>query len=273
MTRFVARFVLILGVSFLAACGGGSGGGDGGDGNVQQAPSFLCPGITGMEAIAWDLYNGVVRTDPVLPPAPPAGPGYQHPEFLFLSFFYPAGYSEFTTNLGIHELGVNIVRDDNQVVWRHYDKNVPGVVSAAAIRDGETQQVLDHLGQGGAQIQTVCNREDSRTDSVNGVVVSVANTMFRVGNHTAMVFITTTFIGSTGSTSSRRKVYLAPTAEFNDRVLDTFLAIDWQMTFGTDSGLRDTDQDGWRDAADIEPLNPNEPTPGGLPGSPFNIGG
>ncbi len=215
------------------------------------------------EGLAWDVYNGVLRTDPVLPPLPPAGPTYTHPAFPLLGFFHPPEYTPFTTNLGIHEFGVDLVRSDGQIVWREYHKNVLGTVSALAVRDGEIQGVLNHLGATG-DIQVVCAREGVVPDP-SGIVFSAANVMFRVGNHTALVLVSSAFLQATGSTSTTRKVYVAPTAEFGARAIDTFLAIDWQMNLGDDSGFKDSDGDGWRDSADLEPFNPNEPTPGGLP--------
>ncbi len=262
MNRFARCLALFVLVPLAAACGGGGGGTTGQNGAVSQAGSFLCPDITGLEALAWDVYNGVIRTDPVLPPLPPAGPTYTHPAAPLLGFFHPPEYTPFTTNLGIHEFGVDLVRNDNQVVWREYHRNVFGNVSALAIRDGEVQGVLNHLGANGG-IQTVCAREGVVPDG-QGNRFSAANIMFRVGNHTAIVIVRAFFFASTGSTGSLRKVYLAPTAEFGQRALDTFLAIDWQMNLGNDAGFKDSDQDGWRDSADIEPFNRDEPTPGGL---------
>lgn len=265
-TRTVASWIGMA--LIVSACGGGGGGGgDATGGSAQVANSFICPGLTGGEALAWDIYNGVLRTDPVLPPAVPAGPSYGHPRAPLLGFSYPPGYTPFTTDFGIQEFGVDLVRDDNLVVWREYYRNVFGNVSAAAIRDGETQGVLNHIGQSGAQPQVICTQQGTFADPFGtDFIISVANQMFRVGNFTAIVIVRANFSPSLGTTNSFRKVYLAPTAEFGARAIDTFLAIDWQMSFGDVSGFQDTDGDGWRDSADIDPLDPNEPTPGGLPG-------
>jgi hypothetical protein len=259
--RTCSLLALLLGASFAGACGGG--GDAGSQGQLQSAGSVLCPGLTGGEGLAWDVYNGVWRTDPVLPPLPPAGPTYTHPAFPLLGFFHPPTYTPFTTNLGIHEFGVDLVRNDGQVVWREYHKNVIGQVSAVAIRDGEIQGVLGHLGVAGG-VQTVCSREGFLPNP-GGTVFSAANIMFRVGDFTGIVLVNAVFFQATGSTGTTRKVYVAPTAEFGTRAIDTFLAIDWQMNLGNDAGYKDSDGDGWRDSADIEPFNPNEPTPGGLP--------
>lgn len=58
------------------------------------------------------------------------------------------------------------------------------------------------------------------------------------------------------STSVTIKVVVAPTAEFQARALDTFIAIDWQMLLGESANLLDSDGDGWRDGVDAEPKNP-----------------
>lgn len=266
MMDFARRFALAVVILSLAACGGGGGGGGGGQQAaqaLQQTPSILCPDLVGAEGLAWDLYNGVLRTDSVLPVAPPAGPAYIHPGAPLLNFTHPTGYTPFTRSVSIQDFGVDLVRDDSQVVWRDYRVSIPGTVPATAIRDGEIQGVLNHLGVNGP-ITTVCAR-DGRGFDAFGNIATQSNIMFRVGNHTAIVLTTAFVFQGTGFTTTSRKVYLAPTAEFGARVLDTFLAIDYQMNLGDDSGFRDSDGDGWRDPADIEPLNPNEPTPGGLP--------
>ena len=261
--RTIRTLTVMLIALSLAACGGGGGAGGGQVGGTAGVGSLLCPGLTGGEGLAWDVYNGVWRTDPVLPPLPPAGPTYTHPASPLLGFSYPPQYTPFTTNFGIQEFGVDLVRNDSRVVWREYHKNVFGQVSALAIRDGEAQGVLDHLGLGAGGIQTLCAREGVLPNPA-GPSFAAANVMFRVGDFTAIVLVNTTFFPSTGTTGTLRKVYVAPTAEFGARAIDTFLAIDWQMNLGNDAGYKDSDADGWRDSADIEPFNPDEPTPGGL---------
>lgn len=89
---FLRRFLSYLGIGAmlvgLASCGG-----DGNGQSAASATSNLCPNVTGREAIFWDLYNSVIRTDvSVLPPPIPTGGGsYTHPGFPLLGFIYPGG--------------------------------------------------------------------------------------------------------------------------------------------------------------------------------------
>ena len=89
MRRQLTLLLFLLLLLNLSACGGGGDKAQNSDNTV----STLCPGITGAEAIIWDIYNGVIRTDvDVLPPAVPTGGGsFIHTAYPLLSFLYPAG--------------------------------------------------------------------------------------------------------------------------------------------------------------------------------------
>ena len=240
----------------LTACGGGGGGGTAaalGPDAAQQAVSNLCGNVVGMEAIIWDMYNGIPRTDNVLPPPFPVGPSFTHRGAPLLGFHHPVGWTPTEINGGIHNIGVNLIRDDNQAIYRSQQVNAPGNFTAAGVRDTEIQEIRNWLGLQGAQLQVVCSN-DAQGAVGGGFVASASNIMFRIGSHTAIVVANTIPLGI--STSITVKVVVAPTAEFPARALDTFIAIDWQMNLGENANLFDRDGDGWRDGVDAEPDNP-----------------
>src|ERR1700761_8042182 len=63
--------------------------------NAIDATSHICGQVTGVEAIYWDLMNGIPRTDLPngLPTVTNPGGTYIHPSFPLLTFIYPSGYT------------------------------------------------------------------------------------------------------------------------------------------------------------------------------------
>lgn len=235
----------------LAGCG------DDGQ-SAASATSNLCANVTGTEAILWDIYNGFIRTDVgVLPPPLPTGGGlYSHPAFPLLGFVYPGGWAPTTTSGGFQQIGVDLIRQDQQAIWREDSVVVNGAPSARDTRDFELQSLLRFLGLGGAQPQVVCVREGSG-DVGGGIITSFSNIMIRAGTQTALVrALITPFPGLPNSKILVKSV-ASPTAEFPERAIDTFLAIDWQLLIGDSSNLSDRDNDGWLDGVDAAPDDPN----------------
>ena len=119
------------------------------DPSAASATSNLCANVTGTEAILWDLYNGVIRTDVSVlpPPVPVPGGSYTNPAFPLLGFIYPAGWSPTTTSGGFQQVGVNLIRQDQQAIWREDTQVINGVISARDARDFEIQSLLEFLGK------------------------------------------------------------------------------------------------------------------------------
>ncbi len=248
-----ARYLTLTAVAVaLVSCGD-----NGGVQTAAGATSALCPNVLGTEAILWDLYNGVIRTDvDVLPPPIPTGGGsYTNPTFPLLGFIYPGGWTPETTGGGLQNVGVNLIRQDQQAVWREESLTVNGAPAARDIRDFEVQQLLQFLGQQDAEVETVCTNEGT-TPAGGGIVLAFSNIMIRVGNHTAVVDASVTPFPGLPNSSVRAKMVTAPTAEFPDLAIDTFLAIDWQMLLGDNRNLFDRDGDGWLDGVDQFPDDP-----------------
>lgn len=241
----------------LVACGddpaiGVPGGGGGGGATT----STLCEGLTGGEAILWDLYNGVIRTDPGLPPPIPSPNGaFGHPVYPALGFFYPAGWTPESLGASIHDFGVNVLRDDQTAIWRYYTRTANGAPSPQAVRDTELAALQEFFGLNGENATVVCLREDI-VDAGGGIPVAFSNVLLRVGDQTVVAVVSVTSFASVGTSSVHRQIVSAPTAEFSARAMDTFLAIDFQMLRGEDANLFDRDGDGWRDGVDEAPDDP-----------------
>jgi hypothetical protein len=76
---------------------------------------------------------------------------------------------------------------------------------------------------------------------------------------TALVIVSLTAGDNFPSSQANVKVSVAPTNEFNDRVWDTFLAIEWQLLFGNPDTLYDGDRDN-DGTPDIYDNFPDDPT-------------
>ena len=140
-----SRVLLIsLVLSTLPAGCLGDGDGDGGNGagaNAAGATTTLCPGISGMEALGWDYYNGVIVTDPVFPPPVPVGNVYVNSQAPILSFTYPSGWVP-TEITAPQTAGVDLIREDGRAAWRYVSAATTGVPTAREVRDQEVAGLL-----------------------------------------------------------------------------------------------------------------------------------
>lgn len=253
----------------LAACGSDDGGGGGAGGtpaaSVASRTSTLCTGITGMEALAWDYYNGVLVTDPILPPPVPVGGVYGNEAWPLLGFSYPAGWAPVELNAQ-NVLGVDLVRNDSLALWRYLVATVSGVFEdpanpnglieyARASRLNEQNALAQSLGYDPQQIQTICLNEAVAPQS-GGINIYGSNALIRMGDHSAIVVMRVTPFPGLPNAQVYERVMTSPTAEFSDRLYDTFIAIEWQFLVGDSSNLTDRDGDGWRDGVDEFPDDP-----------------
>jgi hypothetical protein len=251
----LALAVLACGDSdaFVGAPGAGvpqPGGATGG------ATSTLCEGLTGGEAILWDLYNGVPRTDPVLPPPLPVPAAqYIHPGYPALGFEHPVGWTAETLFNGIHDIGVNLLRNDGTAIYRQQTTTENGAPSPRDVRDAELTTAMNFFGVDAGQANVVCVNEGSFAAG-GGMQVSVSNILVRANNQTFVVIASVTPFAGLPNSSIRRQVVASPTIEFSARAIDTFLSIDFQMLVGENANLFDSDGDGWRDGVDEFPLDP-----------------
>ena len=210
-----------------------------------------------MEAIAWDYYNGLIRTDPIVFEIPtPTGGHYVHPGFALLGFHHPGGWTPFSIQNGGSQ-GVNLIRNDNAAIWRYQSDVGQGVPNARAVRDAEIGAMLQFFGING-QVQTVCAREGTLERAPGtGIVTNFSNIMIRAGNHTAILNANVTaYPGTQGFSGIEVRLLAAPTAEFPERLFDTFMAIDRQMITNDPEIENDKDGDGWPRQIDRDDNDP-----------------
>ncbi|MEM7106133.1 MAG: hypothetical protein AAF502_23575 [Bacteroidota bacterium] len=223
---------------------------------AQSATSLQgCMEVSGVEAIYWDIFNGFARGD--IPGGVPTikNPGgtYFHPAQPLLGFQYPAGWTPETVNDGVN-IGVNLIKNDNQGVWRYNNSTVSGFVSVDDVRAFEINQLLSFFGSAGG-VQTVC--EDQGVNfPAPGITMSGSTKLIRFGGITANVTVSVTTVEGLPSSFIFSQVTAGPTADLETNILDVYLPIGWQLLY-TGQGFLDSDNDGVADENDAEPFNPN----------------
>lgn len=234
---------------------GCNGDADGVDGIDPQRTSELCDEVRGMEALAWDYYNGVIVLDPSLPPPIPVGGTYSHTDFPLLGFSYPADWTP-TELRDVGVMGVNLIRDDDRAIYRYATVFMQGAPTVEQVVDLEVQAVRDYMaltGEGGV----VCrNRVTAETSPGTNIIADVNNVLVRIEDQSLILNASVTTVPGVPQRSIMVRLVSARTAEFPERLYDTFIAIDWQMLLGGGGDERDRDGDGYWDNLDNFPDDP-----------------
>lgn len=253
MKKLLAIVSLFL---FTTACNNDEGAEVGPD--LNNTTSQICENVRGAEAIYWDVSNGIPRTDlPGFVPPTIKAPGgtFFHPDFPPLSFEHPPGYTTQTIRAP-QSAGVNLIRQDNRVVWRWLSTTSNGFPSAREVRQAEIQEMLQFLGVNPNNIQLICLNE-GQINPATGITTRSSTALIRAGEFTALASAQVTAVESLPTASVSIRVSVGPTAEFGQLIFDTFLAIEWQLLYGPEGTLEnDRDKDGTPDPEDKFPDDP-----------------
>ena len=234
---------------------------DGGEAPEQQAAnatSEICQNVTGIEAIYWDLSNGVLRGDIPggIPTVKNPGDYYIHSGYPALGFQMPAGYQAFEiSDASSQAIGVDVVRNDNKVVWRYLTFTSAGIVQPQQILNQQVNIFVDALGNAN-DAQAICENSFSQPIT-SSMINSGASVMLRSGTSTLVVKASSLMSQDLNTSFISIEVSAGPTAEFAMLALDTYLAITWQLLY-IDNDIRDTDLDGTPDVNDNFPYDPTK---------------
>ena len=217
--------------------------------------SQICTNVTGVQALYWDYAHGLPVPLTQIPTLSNPGTQFIHTQYPGLGFTMPAGYSATEITIPqIQALGVNVVRNDNNVVWRYIPSlSLQGNVGVNDVLALEINNMFSVLGFNGSP-QVVCTTNE--TGIIAGTFPSAFGArLLRFGNFTALVWARTMVDTTLNVTFTSISVSVAPTAEFDAVVFETFLPISFQLLF-IDNDVRDSDLDGFPDNQDNFPFDP-----------------
>ncbi len=224
--------------------------------DVANATSQICSDIRGMDAIYWDLMNGIPRTD--IPGGHPTvdniGGTYSHPSYPPLGFIYPSGWTPFTDN-NADWIGVNLVRNDNQAIWRYSALFTTTAYTTDFVLNAEISTMRSFFGSSGT-VTTLCSNGGS-FPRAPGITTTGQSVYITFDGFSAVVQVQITTQTGLFGEQIIVAVTAAPTDDFEDEILNTFLPIDYQLLF-TGGGELDSDGDGVPDDEDSFPFDPTK---------------
>ncbi len=237
----------ITAIIFMASCSSDSSD----NANIlNNFQSTLCNNVVGPTAAYWDSTHGLPLPLTQVPTLANPGAQFIHSQYPALGFQMPAGYNGFENQIGI---GVNMLRNDNQVVWRY----VPGLTAFAQvpvvdILSSEINQLFAFYNFNG-DFDVICAENVSVPQG--NFIINSSSRLLRFGNITAVVAVNAYFSPQLGSTFATVMLASGPTAEFDNLIMNAFLPIHWQLLF-IDRDQTDSDLDGVPDRLDNFPFDP-----------------
>lgn len=248
------KYILMLAiVTMVFACST-----DDNNDSQQDLPQFnsqICSGLTGPEAIYWDGSHGLPTSLAQIPTLSNPGQQFIHSQYPALGFTMPQGYvAQEITDQQTGTIGVNVFRNDNNVVWRYVpSSSFSGQIQINDVVAFELNQIMQFHGFDGTP-QVICTTTQQSNEF--GFPTTFGARLIRFANFTAVLVVQTHFMPSLGNTFISVTLASGPTAEFNSLVMDSYLPLHWQLLVISDD-VRDSDLDGTPDNQDAAPFNPN----------------
>lgn len=254
MKKIITPFLLVL---FLYACSSDDGGQNS---NIAQAQSKICSNVQGPTAIYWDFAHSIPAPLSQVPIIKDPGQQFVHSLYPALGLTIPKGFTAYeVTDYQTATIGVNVVRNDNLVVFRWVpNTQVPGQVSSTTILANEINNMFAIFGFNGTP-DVLCSTNDSSV--FEGIPSQFSARLLQFSNMTAQVWVHSTY--AAGVTFSTLSLTVAPTNEYDQQVMDTFFPINYQLFVGRDGGFVDNDGDGFPAYEDPDDNDPNVPVPRG----------
>jgi len=245
----IATLILIM-----SSCSSSDNGAVGNQAFLLGFRSQLCTNVSGATAAYWDLSHSLPVPLPEVPLVQNPGQQFIHSQLPYIGFVMPQGFTGFEiTDPATATLGVNVFRNDNNVLWRYVPTSqTPGVVDVNNVIANEINALFNFYGFNGTP-NVMCSTPPTDA-SFGGIQRVFTARLLQFGNMTAQIYVITTY--AAGSTFASISVSAAPTAEFDAQIVNTFLPISWQLLVGPER-IQDSDGDGNPDVTDPDPTNPN----------------
>ncbi|RIV73127.1 hypothetical protein [Flagellimonas aequoris] len=229
---------------------------DSDNGKLSAEPQGLCANVSGITGIYWEFAHSIPAPLAQVPVIKNPGGQFIHSLQPLIGFTYPKGFTAFeVTDAQTATLGVNLVRDDNMVVFRWIpNTQAAGQVSATSIIANEINGIFAHYGFSGTP-EVLCTTTANNT--FEGISSQFTARLLRFDGITAQIWVRSTY--AAGGTFSAISVTTAPTSEYETQVMDTFFPINFQLFVGRDGTFVDNDKDGVPANEDPDDNNPNIP--------------
>lgn len=227
------------------------------DNNTMQSQNFrsaICNNVVGAEAVYWDYAHGLLTGLSQIPTISNPGTQFIHSQYPALGFQMPAGFTGVEISVPqTQTIGVNIIRNDNDVVWRYIPSTtIQGQVGINDVLASEINGMFSFYGFTGTP-QVLCTTTQQENLSVFTVFFGAR--LMRFGEHTALVWARNMYDATLNMTFTSISLSVARTAEFNIQVMETFMPISFQLLY-IDNNVRDSDLDGTPDNQDNFPFDP-----------------
>lgn len=249
-TKALSLLLLFL---FLASCSN-DGTNDNNDA-INNFTSQICNNVNGATAVYWDYAHGLPTPLTQIPVLADIGGNYIHSQYPPLSFPLPQGYSGFDapTDPLSATIGVNVIRNDNAVVWRYVPSTrFIGVGNINDIMASEINQMFGFYGFNG-NFEVLC--AENQTGNQDGIIIMFSSRLIRFGNTTALVWVRAHYFESINTFYVSTSISAGPTAEYNNLVMNIFFPLSFQLLV-IDNNVRDSDLDGFPDNQDAFPFDP-----------------
>ncbi|MCF7560562.1 hypothetical protein L3X39_07925 [Sabulilitoribacter multivorans] len=251
--KAIKLYFLLAIIILLAACSPDNSVAN--NNNLENAISKQgCQNVSGPTAIYWDYANGIPAPLSQIPVLANPGPQFIHSQHPYLGLILPQGYTAFEDqDLQTASLGVNIIRNDNAVIWRYVPLSTFAEnTSVTSIISREINTMLNFYG-----IQNIDDVLCSVTKPLDSPLnMTYSGRLLRFGNFTALVYVIVTQVQGLPA-SAVLSISAGPSTEYNNLVMDIFLPLSFQLLVSDRDSLSDRDGDGTPDIFDSEPDNPN----------------
>ncbi len=229
------------------------------DGNNNQNianRSSSCNNVIGYTGLYWDFANARPTGLSQVPVIQNPGQQFIHSQLPLLGFVIPQGFTAFEiTEPQTATLGVNVLRNDNQVLFRWIpSSSVFQQVASQSVIANEINNLFAFYGFNGTP-EVLCS--EFKQQVISTIPMEFNARLLRFNGRIAQVWVITTY--TAGSTFITISVTTAPEAEYEAQVANTFLPINFQMYVNDSGDIVDNDMDGFDILRDPDDNDPNVP--------------
>ena len=215
-----------------------------------------CQNAIGYAGLYWDFANALPTGLSQVPVIQNPGQQFVHSQLPLLGFTIPQGFTAFEiNNPQTAALGVDVVRNDNQVLFRWIpSSSVFQQVPSQSVIANEINNLFAFYGFNGTP-EVLCT--EFKQQVFETIPMEFNARLLRFNGRIAQVWVITTYVA--GSTFMTISVTTAPEAEYDAQVANTFLPINFQMYVSDSGGIVNNDMDGFDILRDPDDNDPNVP--------------